>query len=405
MGNRRNPFSKDPQRPFYRDDIFYGGSLNRLPHYKSQVKKRNEIPSNASSWLEKSTFFYELHEFTVSANCNSKWRIFSCRHDYSRTIHTFFNRHLHSNRPLAITCLSRVCLLRRTSPRRRVEAVTSVQRAYAESWRQCSIWVSSRVHLSWSWLYPVDLRWWASIHLLCTSQVSYHVSSNRFFPIFKSFESCRQKYPIFPRYLRGISKISNPSKKREENSKDIGSILSDQVSRFKNRLCAKKTKETSVVDSVLQIEPNWQASRPRPLCFLSLWSVSATPLAVSCVDWLAACQELTRWSSTIYSSVPLASSPFSPDYLSARATNSFTLPVLALAYVSIWWLPSSRISFLVFQIRRYRVKISVIAAVFASLRSILVVDLLGLEKLTNAFGLLLLFQGVAAAVGAPLAGD
>lgn len=25
------------QRPFYRDDIFYGGSLHRLPHYKSQV--------------------------------------------------------------------------------------------------------------------------------------------------------------------------------------------------------------------------------------------------------------------------------------------------------------------------------------------------------------------------------
>jgi len=33
------------------------------------------------------------------------------------------------------------------------------------------------------------------------------------------------------------------------------------------------------------------------------------------------------------------------------------------------------------------------------------VDLLGLEKLTNAFGLLLLFQGVAATVGAPLAGN
>lgn len=32
------------------------------------------------------------------------------------------------------------------------------------------------------------------------------------------------------------------------------------------------------------------------------------------------------------------------------------------------------------------------------------VDLLGLEKLTNAFGLLLLFQGVAAVIGAPLAG-
>jgi len=41
---------------------------------------------------------------------------------------------------------------------------------------------------------------------------------------------------------------------------------------------------------------------------------------------------------------------------------------------------------------------------FASLRSILVVELLGLERLTNAFGLLLLFQGVAACIGAPLAG-
>ncbi|KAH0999259.1 hypothetical protein HUJ04_005378 [Dendroctonus ponderosae] len=41
---------------------------------------------------------------------------------------------------------------------------------------------------------------------------------------------------------------------------------------------------------------------------------------------------------------------------------------------------------------------------FASLRSIIVVDLLGLERLTNAFGLLLLFQGVTAMIGAPLAG-
>lgn len=41
---------------------------------------------------------------------------------------------------------------------------------------------------------------------------------------------------------------------------------------------------------------------------------------------------------------------------------------------------------------------------FASLRSIVIVDLVGLEKLTNAFGLLLLFQGVAATIGAPLAG-
>ncbi|KAH0534489.1 monocarboxylate transporter 12 [Cotesia glomerata] len=34
---RHQPTSKDPQRPFYRDDIFYGGSLARLPHYKSQL--------------------------------------------------------------------------------------------------------------------------------------------------------------------------------------------------------------------------------------------------------------------------------------------------------------------------------------------------------------------------------
>lgn len=43
-------------------------------------------------------------------------------------------------------------------------------------------------------------------------------------------------------------------------------------------------------------------------------------------------------------------------------------------------------------------------ACFSALRSILVVDLMGLEKLTNAFGILCLFQGLAAAVGAPIAG-
>nr|XP_046483376.1 monocarboxylate transporter 12-like isoform X3 [Neodiprion pinetum] len=43
-------------------------------------------------------------------------------------------------------------------------------------------------------------------------------------------------------------------------------------------------------------------------------------------------------------------------------------------------------------------------SVFAALRTILIVDLIGLEKLTNAFGLALLFQGVAAAIGTPLSG-
>ncbi|VVC24375.1 Major facilitator superfamily,Major facilitator superfamily domain [Cinara cedri] len=43
-------------------------------------------------------------------------------------------------------------------------------------------------------------------------------------------------------------------------------------------------------------------------------------------------------------------------------------------------------------------------ACFASLRSTLIVELTGLELLTNAFGVLLMFQGVAAALGSPLLG-
>ncbi|CAL8118738.1 unnamed protein product [Orchesella dallaii] len=43
--------------------------------------------------------------------------------------------------------------------------------------------------------------------------------------------------------------------------------------------------------------------------------------------------------------------------------------------------------------------------VYVSLTSVLIVDLLGLEKLTNAFGLLLLFQGVATVIGPPIVGD
>jgi len=45
-----------------------------------------------------------------------------------------------------------------------------------------------------------------------------------------------------------------------------------------------------------------------------------------------------------------------------------------------------------------------ILAGYISLTSIILVDLLGLDKLTNAFGLLILFRGAAAIVGSPLAG-
>ncbi|OON20445.1 hypothetical protein X801_03674, partial [Opisthorchis viverrini] len=44
-----------------------------------------------------------------------------------------------------------------------------------------------------------------------------------------------------------------------------------------------------------------------------------------------------------------------------------------------------------------------VATVFVSLKSILVVELLGLERLTNSFGYMLLFQGLAAGVGPPVA--
>lgn len=42
---------------------------------------------------------------------------------------------------------------------------------------------------------------------------------------------------------------------------------------------------------------------------------------------------------------------------------------------------------------------------YVGLTSVVLVDLLGLEKLTNAFGLLLLFQGIASLIGPPIAGD
>jgi len=41
---------------------------------------------------------------------------------------------------------------------------------------------------------------------------------------------------------------------------------------------------------------------------------------------------------------------------------------------------------------------------YVSITSLLLVDLLGLEKMTNSFGILIMFQGIATAVGPPLAG-
>jgi hypothetical protein len=46
----------------------------------------------------------------------------------------------------------------------------------------------------------------------------------------------------------------------------------------------------------------------------------------------------------------------------------------------------------------------VVSAAFVSLRSIIMVELMGLEKLTNAFGLVTMCQGLSAFIGAPIAG-
>lgn len=47
---------------------------------------------------------------------------------------------------------------------------------------------------------------------------------------------------------------------------------------------------------------------------------------------------------------------------------------------------------------------SFVSAAYISLRSIILVELLGLEKLTNSFGLITLFQGLSSFIGAPIAG-
>jgi len=45
-----------------------------------------------------------------------------------------------------------------------------------------------------------------------------------------------------------------------------------------------------------------------------------------------------------------------------------------------------------------------VSGVYVSLTSVVLVDLLGLEMLTNSFGLLLMFQGIATLIGPPIAG-
>ncbi|KAL1124162.1 hypothetical protein AAG570_001932 [Ranatra chinensis] len=52
----------------------------------------------------------------------------------------------------------------------------------------------------------------------------------------------------------------------------------------------------------------------------------------------------------------------------------------------------------------YSVAFGFTAGAYVGLTSVILVDLLGLDKLTNAFGLLLMFQGIASLIGPPITG-
>lgn len=85
--------------------------------------------------------------------------------------------------------------------------------------------------------------------------------------------------------------------------------------------------------------------------------------------------------------------------VSALAVNNFALIAAGLATMTVplytaYW-----------QFLAFCVPFSIGVACFAALRSIIVVELIGLEKLSNAFGILLTFMGVGAVVGSPLAGE
>ncbi|CAG7838149.1 unnamed protein product [Allacma fusca] len=55
-------------------------------------------------------------------------------------------------------------------------------------------------------------------------------------------------------------------------------------------------------------------------------------------------------------------------------------------------------------LRVYSAAFGALMGVYVSLTSVILVDLLGLDKLTNAFGLLLLFQGIGTVIGPPIVG-
>lgn len=52
----------------------------------------------------------------------------------------------------------------------------------------------------------------------------------------------------------------------------------------------------------------------------------------------------------------------------------------------------------------YAVVFGATSGAYVGLTSVVLVDLLGMDRLTNAFGLLLMFQGIASLIGPPMCG-
>ncbi|CAD5118412.1 DgyrCDS7122 [Dimorphilus gyrociliatus] len=74
---------------------------------------------------------------------------------------------------------------------------------------------------------------------------------------------------------------------------------------------------------------------------------------------------------------------------------------LLIAGITTMFLPFIK-SFIFLNI--YSALYGLCVATFIALRSIVLVDLLGVQRLTNAFGILLLFQGIATVIGTPIGG-
>ena len=92
---------------------------------------------------------------------------------------------------------------------------------------------------------------------------------------------------------------------------------------------------------------------------------------------------------------PSAPPPFTRGWISTFYGNNVLLPATGL----------SALCYDFYSFAVYGSVYGFTIGAYVGLTSVILVDLLGLDHLTNAFGLLLLFQGIASLIGPPIAGD